>query len=177
MSSQDATAPADLVEAVREVLNQAYYLLDDTANDNPPEVPQDSWDNLAKAVETLGSLIPKDEWPCIIGVAARLIAGDTPKLDPRDAEIERLKAELIEQQAAVVRVSIDNAVATVAATDMRKAFFTSVSGGGSKPYLSFQFASMDEMHTAYDRICMFLNSQRFMTIADREALANSEGKA
>lgn len=65
---------ADLVEAVREVLNHAYYLLDDTANDNPPEVPQDSWNNLAKAVETLESMIPDDEQPCIIGVAARLIS-------------------------------------------------------------------------------------------------------
>ncbi|NOW44079.1 hypothetical protein FHW96_000206 [Novosphingobium sp. SG751A] len=72
------TAPADLVEAVREVLNHAYYLLDDTANDNPPEVSQESWDNLSKAVETLEGLIPQEEQPCIIGVAARLIAGSAP---------------------------------------------------------------------------------------------------
>jgi hypothetical protein len=62
-----------LMNAVGEVLRQAYYLLDDTANDNPPEVPQESWDNLSNAVTALEALIPDSEQPCMIGVAARLL--------------------------------------------------------------------------------------------------------
>ncbi|MDE1914723.1 MAG: hypothetical protein KGJ57_17510 [Sphingomonadales bacterium] len=93
------------------------------------------------------------------------------------AEIARLKAEIVKEQAAACRILVDNAVATVAAHRMRQAFRTSVSDGNGRYYLKANFPSMSEMHKADDAIRAFLETPRFMTMEERAALANSEGTA
>ena len=66
--------------AVCNVLNMAWCLLDSTANENPPEVPQEDWNALSESMDKLEALIPASEGPCWPGVAARLLAN--PPLAP-----------------------------------------------------------------------------------------------
>lgn len=73
----EAAIETPLQQAVWEIVRAAWCLLDDTANDNPPEVPQDSWDGLANAMEAVKAHIPDSEWPCEESVCVRLLVEET----------------------------------------------------------------------------------------------------
>jgi len=64
---------AGLVEATREVVRAAWNLCDNTANANPPEVPQEYWDGLSSALDKLEGLIPEREQPASAGHAVTMV--------------------------------------------------------------------------------------------------------
>jgi hypothetical protein len=85
-----------------------------------------------------------------------------------------LREALIKAEAETARCSFHNAIATVAAQAIRKAFRTSVSGM-SRYALNSQYRTMEDMHRADDAIRAFIACPRFMSMDERAALAK-EGK-
>lgn len=82
----------------------------------------------------------------------------TPELSRLDEDVAQARDDL--------SITLDNAVAQVAAEAIRSSFFTSVSGLGEY-YLSLKYPTMDAMHVAEDRIKAFANHIRFQPLAVR----------
>lgn len=94
-------AKAALQQAVCDVIFEAWSLCDNTANSNPPEVPQESWDRLSSALSRLEELIPEGERPCMPSVAARLLAMPQTNLS------QAIISDITERYAAYVLADKD----------------------------------------------------------------------
>ncbi len=89
-----------LQQAVCNVIWEAFRLLDETANSDPPEIEQDAWDRLAGAMEALEDLIPEEEEPCYPSVAARLLVAESALSPTPTGEVS--KGALGERVAEII---------------------------------------------------------------------------